>query len=182
MRSDLYTINRTRTGTLHTMARPRSGDWLDDEMSALAAGGIGVLVSLLTDAEMTELGLTAEPEAAQTAGLVFYRLPTPDRHVPEQAASINLAGTLCAHLEVGQSVAIHCRNGIGRASVLAATVLVLEGTEPADAWALISEARGLSVPDTTDQHDALSMLCPPQDLPAAPSTHAGRGDQAPASR
>jgi hypothetical protein len=94
MRSDLHTISRTRTGTLHTMARPRGGDWLDDEMSALAAGGIGVLVSLLTDADMTELGLTAEPEAAQTVGLVFYRLPTPDRHVPDQAASINLAGTL----------------------------------------------------------------------------------------
>jgi hypothetical protein len=42
-----------------------------------------VLVSLITDAEMTELGLSAEPQAAQAVGLIFYRLPTADRHIPD---------------------------------------------------------------------------------------------------
>jgi protein-tyrosine phosphatase len=155
MRPDFYVINRDSPGILATMARPRGGDWLDDEMSGLAMAGISVLVSLLTDAEMAEVGLSAEAAAARDAGLVFYRLPTPDRHVPDQAASLSLARSLRAHLAAGQGVAIHCRNGIGRCSTLAAIVLVLDGIEPDQAWSLISEARGLTVPDTADQRAAV---------------------------
>ena len=107
MRPELYTINRDRTSTLSTMARPRGGDWLKDDMSGVAGAGVSVLVSLLTDAEMTELGLSGEPRAARDAGLAFYRLPTPDRHVPGRTASVELARTLLAQLAAGQSVAIH---------------------------------------------------------------------------
>ena len=106
---------------------------------------------------MTELGLV-EPQAAQAAGLTFYRLPTPDRDVPDRAASLVLAETLKSHLAAGDGVAIHCRHGIGRSSTLAATVMVLEGTQPERAWALISQARGLTVPDTTAQYDAINNL------------------------
>ena len=158
MRPELYTIKRDGTGTLSTMARPRGGDWLEDEMSGLAGAGVSVLVSLLTDAEMTELGLSGEHRAARDAGLAFYRLPTPDRHVPDQLASVELARALLARLAAGQSVAIHCRNGIGRSSTLAALILVLEGTHPDGAWSLISAARGLTVPDTADQNAAITRL------------------------
>jgi protein-tyrosine phosphatase len=140
------------------MARPRGGDWLDDEIRSLANAGIGVLVSLLTDSEANELGLTAERETARTAGLAFHRLPTPDRHVPDQAASSTLAATLSEHLAAGQHVAIHCRNGIGRCSTLAATILIQEGTEPGRAWSLISAARGLTVPDTPEQRASVIRL------------------------
>jgi protein-tyrosine phosphatase len=154
MRPDLFTISRSGPGTLSTMARPRGGDWLVDEVRGLADFGVAVLVSLLTGTEATELGLTAEPEEARSAGLAFYQLPTPDRHVPDQAASIILAATLRKHLGDGQHVAIHCRNGIGRCSTLAAIILIQEGTEPDQAWNLITTARGLAVPDTPDQRAA----------------------------
>lgn len=158
MRPELFTIRRTGPGTLSTMARPRGGDWLEDEMTGLVAAGVRVLVSLLSDAENSELGLSAEAATAQAAGLVYYRLPTPDRHVPGQAASLALAGKLRSHLAEGASVAIHCRNGIGRASTLAAAVLVLEGTEPRQAWTLIAAARGMNVPDTEAQRDFILNL------------------------
>lgn len=153
MRPELFTIRRTGPGTLRTMARPRGGDWLEDEMTGLSAAGVSVLVSLLTDDEASELGLSAEAGTAQAAGLAFYRLPTPDRHVPDRAASLALAAKLRSHLAEGASIAIHCRNGIGRASTLAAAVLVLEGTEPRQAWTLIADARGMNVPDTDAQRD-----------------------------
>ncbi len=158
MRPDLFTIRRTGPGTLSTMARPRGGDWLADEMSGLSLAGVRVLVSLLSDAEMNELELSNETETAQAAGLVFYRLPTPDRHVPDRSAGLALAGMLRSHLADGASIAIHCRNGIGRASTLAAIVLVLEGVDPRQAWELISAARGLSVPDTDAQRDFILRL------------------------
>src|SRR5262245_40290297 len=92
MPPELFTIQRDGPGQLSTMAAPRGGDRLADEMANLAGSGVGVLVSHLTDAEMAELQLTNEAEFAQAAGLVFYRLPTPDREIPDPLASRQLAG------------------------------------------------------------------------------------------
>jgi protein-tyrosine phosphatase len=47
-----------------------------------------------------------------------------------------------------EPVAIHCRAGIGRSSLVAAAVLVLKGWIAADALAAIATARRLPVPDT----------------------------------
>jgi protein-tyrosine phosphatase len=51
----------------------------------------------------------------------------------------------------GRIVVINCRAGIGRASMIAAATLVLEGGTPTAAWEMISSARGCSVPDTAEQ-------------------------------
>jgi hypothetical protein len=64
VRPSLYTIARVGTGRLSTMAKPRGGDWLDDEMRALAGAGVTALVSLLTEEEARELDLVREAEAA----------------------------------------------------------------------------------------------------------------------
>jgi hypothetical protein len=87
-----------------------------------------------------------------------WLLPVPDRHVLGKPASAALAAQLRSHLTEGTSIAIHYRNRIGRASTVAATVLVLEGTQPQQAWKLISAARGLSVPDTDAQPDFILNL------------------------
>jgi protein-tyrosine phosphatase len=158
MRPQLFTIQRRGPGALSTMARPLGGAQLADEMSGLAEAGVDVLVSLLTDAEMASLELLGEAEAAQASGLTFYRLPTEDRQVPDLAAGLDLAGTLRAHLDRGNGVAIHCRHGIGRSSTLAAMVLLLEGVQPQNAFALISDARGMTVPDTVAQLEAVADL------------------------
>ena len=151
MRPDLYTVVRHGSGRLATMARPRSGDWLEDEFQGLASSGITTVVSMLTDSEMIELGLTDEAAVAARAGVEFLRLPTADRQVPDRAALSALARELLTRLRKGQGVAVHCRNGIGRASTVAAAVLIMEGTEAPDAWSRIEAARGLPVPDTDEQ-------------------------------
>lgn len=178
MRPELFTIRRSGPGTLSTMARPTGEHWLGEQVRELATAGVGVLVSLLTDDEMAEFGLTAEADTARAGGLEFYRLPTPDRQVPDLASGLALAETLRGHLEQGAGVAIHCRYGIGRSSTLAAMVLVLEGAQPEHALALISAARGMPVPDTGPQRDAvLSLRTPqPEGVPAGgPPGHASEG-------
>jgi protein-tyrosine phosphatase len=158
MQPTLYTIARAGRGRLSTMTRPRGGDWLHDELRGLAAAGVTVLVSLLTDAEAAELDLRYEADAARAAGLEFYRLPTPDREVPDRSAVLAIGGMLVHQLSEGASVAVHCRYGIGRSSTLAAAVMVLEGADPEDAWARICIARGLPVPDTTSQRVFVATL------------------------
>jgi protein-tyrosine phosphatase len=159
MRPILFTIERSGPGWLCTMARPRGGDWLVDEMRALRQAGIDVVVSLLTDQEAAELGLAAEAEAATAAGIRFHRLPTPDRHAPDRIATVRLATTLHELLQQhAAGIAVHCRNGIGRASTVAAAVLLLDGLDPTDAWDRIATARGLAVPDTAAQHEFINRL------------------------
>lgn len=158
MRPELFTIRRAGPGMLSTMAAPQGGDWLAGEMQGLAQAGVSVLVSLLSAAEVTELALDAEADAARAAGITFYHLPTPDRTVPGPAASLELAQTLTAVLDQGAGVAVHCRYGIGRSSTLAAMAMVCEGTHPERIWELMSAARGRAVPDTAAQREAVASL------------------------
>lgn len=150
----MFLIDRDRPGRLATMARPRGGDWLAGEMSGLRAQGVDVLVSALTDSELSELQLTAEPEMARQVGLTYISFPIPDRGAPTvaaEAAVTELVAQLEELLAADQFVVVHCRAGIGRSSLLVAAVLVKEGLNPNEAWKLISSARGLQVPDTEAQ-------------------------------
>ena len=71
--------------------------------------------------------------------------------VPDPALA--LAQQLRGELNAGRGVAVHCRGGIGRSSLLAAIVLRLEGVRPDQAWEVIGRARGARVPDTQAQRD-----------------------------
>jgi len=127
MTSRLYTVRRPGPGRLSTMARPRGGDWLADELHALRRRGVDVVVCALTDAELADLELTGEAEAARAAGLAFVRVPIPDRGVPDRQAVRPALDALAAELATGRHVVVHCRYGIGRASLLAGAVLVGRG-------------------------------------------------------
>ncbi len=152
MRSALYVVDAPAAGRLATMAHPRGGDWLADDLTALADAGVDLLVSALTDGELQELLMVDEAAQARAAGLDFVRYPIPDVSLPPHLpAELELSARLADEVRAGRFVAIHCWAGIGRSSMLAGTVLVRLGVAPADAWALIREARGVSVPDNTAQ-------------------------------
>lgn len=139
---------------LSTMARPR-GDRLDDEMLALRRAGVDVLVCLLTPAERAELALSDESAAALRAGLDFHAHPVADFGVPDPTQIQPLLDTLTHRLHEGRHVAVHCRGGIGRSSLLAAALLVRLGSDPEQAWQVIADARGVPVPETDEQRQWL---------------------------
>lgn len=156
MRATPHVIAWPGQGRLGTMAHPRGGAWLADEMSALADAGVGVLVSALTTDEYERLALDGESEAASAAGLEFVSFPIPDRGVPGPGPGpAELAARLAEHVRAGRFVVTHCFAGIGRATLLAGATLVTLGATPADALRLISHARGLRVPDNDEQQSWL---------------------------
>ncbi|MFJ5925009.1 tyrosine protein phosphatase [Kitasatospora sp. NPDC092948] len=161
MRPTLFTVERPGPGRLSTMARPRGGDWLAGELTALAAAGTTDLVSALTPAECAELGLTAEPELAVAAGLRFHSLPIPDYSTPSHARVRPALEELAGRLRAGGQLVLHCRAGIGRSSLLAASVLILDGMPADTAWERLARARGLSVPDTAEQRAWTDVLRSP---------------------
>ncbi|ASF47688.1 protein-tyrosine phosphatase family protein [Methylovulum psychrotolerans] len=149
MRPDLYWLPLPGY-KLAIMPRPRAGDWLADEIRAWQQQGINTVVSLLEASEVHELELGEEERLCADLGIRFLSLPIPDRGIPAHRPAVRaLAYTLAAQLQAGASVAIHCRAGIGRSSLIAACVLAVLGI--GDEFALISQARGVAVPDTEQQ-------------------------------
>lgn len=158
MRPTLYTVDHQGPGRLSIMAKPRGGEWLEDEMTALKSCGVDVLVCALTPAELHECDLEAEPNTAREAGLRFVPIPILDRGVPDRRSVLPTLQRLVEELAGGAHILTHCRFGIGRASLLAASLLVLTGAGPAAAWDSLERARGLTVPDTPEQREWVGLL------------------------
>ena len=154
VRPDVYWINGPWPGKLAILARPRGADWLEDEVAGWKEAGVNVVVSLLTRGEDSELGLVDEGELARRHGLTFISFPIADYSVPSSTGELGqLVSNLERSLAQGNHVGIHCRQGIGRSSLVAACVLVRSGESPNTAFENISSARGRPVPDTDEQRN-----------------------------
>jgi protein-tyrosine phosphatase len=153
MRPVLFTVDLPGLGRLSTMAKPRGNDWLEDEMTALNDVGVAILVSALTGPGPNELGLADEPRQATAAGLQFVAIPIADRTVPDLITVLPTLRILAEQLREGAHVVTHCRAGIGRSSLLAAALLILNNVDPDTAWNRIERARGIAVPDTAEQRE-----------------------------
>ncbi len=154
MQTELYWIDGPWRGRLAIMPRPRGGDWLGDEMRGWREAGIDVVVSLLTPAEITELDLALENALVESYAMKYLSFPIEDRSVPESRdETLVLTNTLSQALDEGKNVAIHCRQGIGRAALIAACLLVSAGMSAGEAFRRVTAARGCPVPETSEQRN-----------------------------
>jgi protein-tyrosine phosphatase len=157
MQAEVFPITDLPGIKLAIMPRPRAGDWLEDEVASWRRSGIDVVVSLLQDEEIAELGLDREGDLCRTAGLRFVQLGIPDRGVPSSSLVVTeLVQSLRSELRAGRGVGIHCRMGVGRSAMMAVCVLAVLGTPLESAWQAVSAARRLAVPDTTAQRNWVS--------------------------
>ncbi len=147
----LYWINLEGV-RMRIMPRPRGNDWLPDDLRILRQAGVDVIVSALTVSEADELGLSAEGQECTQNGLLFISFPIEDRSLPtDQAKFDSLVDQLLQYSRNGMAIAVHCRAGIGRSSLIAACVLVKMGQSPEAAFHAIEESRSCPVPDTLEQ-------------------------------
>jgi protein-tyrosine phosphatase len=152
MRTKLYWIEGPWRGRLAIMPRPRGGDWLEDEIQSWRRSGVDMVVSLLTVEEQTELNLRDEESLCRANSIEFVSFPIVDRSVPSSAeAFLEHLIKLAEQLANGQNIAVHCRQGIGRAALVAICLLTVSGMEPAAAIERVSAARGCVVPETPEQ-------------------------------
>jgi protein-tyrosine phosphatase len=148
----IYWIDTSASGRLGIMARPRGDDWLEDEICFLESSGVNLLVSLLTDAEQLELGLLDEGMYCAQHQMSYITFPIQDRQTPPLTHTTGMILQQLAHaLNDGKTIVIHCRMGIGRAAVIAASILAVNGLSVDAAFTAITIARGCPVPDTPEQ-------------------------------
>jgi protein-tyrosine phosphatase len=157
--AQLFPIPGPWLGHLAVIPRPRGGDWLEEEAGAWRRSGIDVVVSLLESEEAAQLDLLTERQAAETNGIQFISFPIPDRGLPASTpAALSLLSDITGALEQGKSVAVHCRQSIGRAGLIAAGVLIASGITPDRALEAVTSARGLTVPETSEQREWICQL------------------------
>lgn len=150
MIAEIYWI----TEILAIMPHPRGNDWLEDEIASFKEFGVDAIISLLEPTEAYDLELTQEEHWCKEKGILFFHFSILDRDVPtyfdDAKTFIKQIHTL---MNEGKKVSIHCRQGGGRSSMIAASLLVLEGYSVEDAFNKIIEKRGCQVPDTQNQID-----------------------------
>lgn len=155
----VYWIAGQWKGRLAIVSRPRGADWLADDTAAWRAAGIDVVVSLLQPHEARHLELEDEATVAAASGVDFLAFSIPDEGVPaSRESAAGLIDDIIGALMRGRTVAIHCRQSIGRSGLIASGVLVAAGADPVSAIEIVSAARGLDVPETDEQRQWLGTF------------------------
>jgi protein-tyrosine phosphatase len=149
---DLYWISEPSPGRLAIMPCPNGSNFLQDHIRRLRKEGVETIVSLLPVREAALLDVLHEAEVCQKNGIAFSSFPIEDRTVPDsREAATAFIYALTLALNDGKSIAIHCRAGIGRSALIAASVLVKNGMSTSEAFDLIRSARECDVPDKPAQ-------------------------------
>ena len=116
-----------------------------DLQHLISAHGVGVVVCLLSDAELRALGVGRDYcQTVRRAGLELIQLPIIEMFAPDDIESTAAAiESICNLLEGGSKVVLHCRGGVGRAGMLGACLLMRMGLAmgPKEAIQLVRRKR-----------------------------------------
>lgn len=149
---EIYWANDLRPLRIAIMPRPRGGDLLDGELDQLAQAGVHTLVSLLTVGEAEREGLAQEAQLCEAHGIEFRHFAVADHQTPHSVELfLRFVDGIVPTLQRHRAVAVHCYAGIGRSALTAGTLLLRAGVPPRRIFPALSRARGMNVPETTEQ-------------------------------
>src|SRR6266542_62041 len=107
MYTELHWVEGPWAGRLAISARPRGGDWLDEELASWRKSGVDEVVSLLTADEVQNLELEGEAMRSSESGMGFHSFPIVDRWVPaSRTDALHLIEMLDAELAAGKNISI----------------------------------------------------------------------------
>ena len=153
---NISVVGHIGNGFIAVMPKPITGEWIEDEFANIAKFGLHQVVSLLESDEAEVFDLRDEKELCEKNGMRFVSYPICDRGLPNSLEDfIEFTRKIFTDVDRGVSTVVHCLAGIGRSGITAGAVLVHAGLNAEEAFNQISEARGLSVPDTQQQREWL---------------------------
>jgi ADP-ribosyl-[dinitrogen reductase] hydrolase len=117
---------------------------LNDDLLTIRNWGAIALVTLLDGSELTTLGVNELSGKAMSHNLVWIHLPIRNLCIPDEKFEEQWAWAgprLNQWLREGHRIVIHCKEGIGRAGVVAARLMIEMGIHPAQAIKEVQKAR-----------------------------------------
>ena len=119
MRTELYWIEGPWRGRLAIMPRPRGGDWLEDEIQSLASIRRRCGRFSAYSRRTNGIELARRRRLCRVNGIEFVSFPIVDRSVPSSVEAFSeQVIKLAEQLADGKNIAVHCRQGIGRAALV----------------------------------------------------------------
>ena len=143
----------TRHGDTGDADATATAERLASDLDKVAAHGMSSLLSLIDAPERARTGVPDLPQRACDAGLAWHEWPIVDLSVPDAGCSgafEALLDDLSRMLDDGQGIAIHCRAGLGRSGLVAASLLVRRGVMPTNAIQTVRNCRPGAI-ETADQ-------------------------------
>lgn len=150
MKPSIYPVVADYPGRLFIMPKP-SGDRLQDDLEHYNSMGANTVISMLAASEIDELSLHSEGDICAENQMGFINFPIPDLGLPERESFKDLIRAVSERLADGEAVAVHCWAGIGRSGMLVCSVLAGFVGSAQEAIEIVSQARGVKVPDTPEQ-------------------------------
>jgi protein-tyrosine phosphatase len=104
--------------------------------------GVDTLVSLVEEHELVDLQIADLADRAKATGMAVIRFPIVDVSVPkDEPAFARLIVQVIERLKAGETVALHCKGGLGRTGLAAGCCLVGMGMPADQAIATVRAAR-----------------------------------------
>lgn len=134
-----------------------SGHWQRDlgmDLERIRAWGASIVVSLVEQHELSELGVEALPAEVMRLGMMWRHLPIRDRYPPGQTFESRwpeIGAELVAALRAGQRIFLHCKGGLGRTGTVAACLLVEAGMNAEEAVTQVRLARPKTIETTLQE-------------------------------
>ena len=143
------------SGHLHATAFAVTGP---DPTAALEDVGAGVMVCLLTDAEIAMRYPDYPAWLADPAPHQALHVPMVDQGVADDDTLRKLVGDINQHLDQGTGVMVHCGAGYGRAGIVCISVLTSRGMDLDHAVAAVRAARPAAGPQSHSQEAQITRL------------------------
>ena len=124
-----------------------TGAWardLETDLQAIRAWGAGVVLTLVTPAELKELKVERLGETARSLGMQWLHLPIVDVSTPDMdwlKAWDRDRRVVHEELDRGRKVLVHCKGGLGRAGTIASLILTERGVTAERAIASVRAVR-----------------------------------------
>ncbi|MCL7744269.1 cyclin-dependent kinase inhibitor 3 family protein [Guyparkeria hydrothermalis] len=133
-----------------------TGTWerdLDTDLKAIRTWGATTLVTLMENHELESLKVGHLGERTKAHGMTWLHLPIQDVSIPDERferAWPAARNAILSKLDVGESVVVHCRGGLGRTGLVVGLLMTASGVPAADALRQIRAVRPGAV-ETTEQ-------------------------------
>ncbi|MGS3141372.1 tyrosine-protein phosphatase [Aeromonas sanarellii] len=117
---------------------------MEQALAQLQLAGTGGVLTLMTQAELADLGMGTLGSLVEARGMGWFHLPVADDQAPDDAferAWPRVLPKLLALLREGRHLTIHCHGGSGRTGLAAALLLMSQGQPQQEAMACIRARR-----------------------------------------